>query len=330
MKNFANFGKNHLTKPKKPAKSLTHGKLAPHKPAWTPLLLVFSLILALGACDGGDDGEEQTVPGRLTVTNLPAGWVPTYFRIASDPQTEWKDAGGGFGIVPKDEDSFYLASIGMSANEEGSDKNYLDIVPATFVKEDGQWWPIVDNRDSFTRTGLYSVWLTTRKVNEETTTLKMYGINNVRFTNGYATINYADFSFSLPDTDGLFTLTGAGAYNGKYAFAVGILSDAATVLWGLGGATSATALKAFKIEGGQAAIPIYSYTTATAQFSGYSGSHTPTNFVVYIIDEENWTLGDNYSGLTGIVYAAAFSTAVTFSNGTATKAVSEGSVSTIP
>jgi hypothetical protein len=145
-------------------------------------------------------------------------------------------------------------------------------------------------------------------------------------SSGSAAIFYSGAGPGTPATNGLFTLTNASAYNGKYAFAVGMSQDN-TVLWGIRDTSTATAWKGIQISGGQVQIPIFGITGST--FNSFSGNGTATTFAVYIMNNEDYLYsGGSFTGMTSIVFmdVPGTYTGVTFSNGQATASVSSGMV----
>ncbi|MDR1390715.1 MAG: hypothetical protein LBJ31_12165 [Treponema sp.] len=135
-----------------------------------------------------------------------------------------------------------------------------------------------------------------------------------------------DGNGDLPTTNGRFTLTGAGAYNRQYAYAQGTVS--AGFIYGATG--TVTEMRGIQIQNGTVELPMYFKSTTAAALTAYSGSDTITaqtipdvgkmySFQVWIMptaDPQGYigTLGSHYIGWD----------TVTFTGGSVTKAVSEG------
>jgi hypothetical protein len=130
---------------------------------------------------------------------------------------------------------------------------------------------------------------------------------------------------NLPTTNGTFTLTGASAYNGKYAYAQGSV----TTGFVYGGTGKSTEWKGILIQNGTVELPMYYKSTSAAALTAYSGSDTITatvigdskldNFMVYIMPTAD---AESYVGQ-GVTHFIGWDT-VTFSNGSVTKDATEG------
>ena len=140
----------------------------------------------------------------------------------------------------------------------------------------------------------------------------------MHFNNGgHAIINWALYGFQLPPTDGEFTLTNASAYNNKYAILFGAI-DSNGALYGFSDATSATALKGFKIENGSVKIPLYKLTLGDTQFTAYNGNDTILSLVIIILDNEDFDYlqyAANSTNYKYLLYSTATSNGITFSGG---------------
>jgi hypothetical protein len=117
----------------------------------------------------------------------------------------------------------------------------------------------------------------------------------------------------LPGTDGLLTVTGLAAYNGKY-IAVQRSDDASPHLTGMVSINLTTGVtELFPISDSQAAVKIYEFGEEVGNIKGYSGSDTATlDVLIYtskIINPREGSIPSVY----GTAHAA-------FSNGKATAA----------
>ncbi|MDR1900640.1 MAG: hypothetical protein LBQ55_11560 [Treponema sp.] len=290
--------------------------------AWT---FIAALIFTLAACgnpSGGGDGDGDPIFGRLTITNLPDGIKLCNLTVNSNPTITW-DVANGNTYHPEDAD-WYESVIGQGME---SGVNYYLSIARSAGAFNGENWYTHGEQGNFDYTDTFSVHFGLEDTSEN---LTYFGVNNVQFTNGYATLDWTAFSFTLPATDGEFKLTGAGAYNNKYAIVFGAATTTppATVLYGFGDAVSATALKGFKIESGEVQIPIYSLTAGDTQFQSYSGNHTVESLVVVIMDTEDFDYTHYAAHSTEykyILYAnVGTDQRVTFASGKAEKAVSDG------
>ena len=130
----------------------------------------------------------------------------------------------------------------------------------------------------------------------------------------------------LPTTNGKFTLTGAGSYNGQYAYAQGTVSTGFIY----GGTGKSTEWKGVLIQNGTVELPMYFKSTTAAQLTAYSGGDTINSetiggikmykFQVWIMSTAD--VDSNNLGSVGTHYIGWDT--VTFSSGSVTKAVSEG------
>jgi hypothetical protein len=279
-----------------------------------PVILVFlSFVLVFSACGSPGDEGSAGKPGKLTIAGLPSNYSAFSCQVYLNPQVEWQYDPTGALVM-----TYYGETFASGTNTDYNDNpmpyNELSI-------SDGNY------SDDFVYTGAVSILL---HIVDGTSGSKWFGINNVQFSGGKATINWTDFSFVLPDTDGEFKLTGAGEYNNKYAIVVGTFgTDPVTALYGFNGASSLTALKGFKIEGGIVELPIYKITAGTdTSFRPYSGDDTATSLAVIILDSEVFDYehyAANPTTYQYILYADILgSTEVSFVNGKAEKAVSDG------
>ena len=244
--------------------------------------------------------------------------------ISSNPNIRWnppRDAGTMNGldyisITPKDQNGWDSSLIG--GGWRGL-INGIDWIPYNKA---------IINDDYFTFTGNGSVLSGFSDILGST--YYELGFNNVQFSNGHATIDFAASSFTLPETDGEFTLNNASAYNNKYAILVAVIATTPpiTSLYGFKDATSASALKGYKIEGGTVKIPVFKLTAGDTYFNSYSGSQTVDSLVLIIMDGENFDYAHYAANITSYKYLL-FSNGMTdnrviFTNGKANKNAGDG------
>ncbi|MDR1899158.1 MAG: hypothetical protein LBQ55_04030 [Treponema sp.] len=282
------------------------------------IIAVAAIIgIALAGCDNGSTTTTgNPVIGRLTITNLPAG-MKTYtgvIRVCSLASVDWNYQNGNATIADSATWNAYevgAPAAGYNGIQDGD--NYFEIRKSGTPGSPGY-------NPNFNYSGICSVSFGLINENLQSDNYKFYGVNNVPFINGKATLNYASFSFTLPATEGEFKLTGADAYNDQYAIVFGAVSGKA--LYGFDGAVSVTALRGFKIEGGTAQIPIRSLTAGDTYFQSYSGTESVTALVVVIMNTEDFDYTHytaNHMSYHGVTY-----TNVLFTSGKAEKTVAEG------
>ena len=287
------------------------------------------LALILAGCDHmNSEGGGSLKTGLVTITNLPYGYVVSYCQVSRNPTPLWSYNPGG--IYPPSGDSWNSSLIGF-----GNRKDYwsAEILGGSFSSS-GQ----LDRSTDFNYTGTGSLWI--MFATAPGITFNMFGVNSVQFNNGRATVDWNNFtSFALPPTEGLFTLTGAGDYNGKYAIAVGANTSPPAAICGFNGAASFNAWKGSPVSGGKAEIPLYYIPSGNTYFSSYDRSETPAAFIVYIVDNEALDYSDPvtaFSGTTAITFSyydtgtGTVTSGITFSGGKGTTAVSEGTITVIP
>jgi hypothetical protein len=129
----------------------------------------------------------------------------------------------------------------------------------------------------------------------------------------------------LPATNGKFTLTGTGAYDGQYAYAIGTITAGPIY----GGTGSIYQWEGIETKNGTVELPMYHTPYSTIITSGYSGNDTITSeivasyptysFMVYIMPTSD---PEGYIGTFGAHFTGWDS--VTFSDGCVEKSVSEG------
>lgn len=287
------------------------------------------LVLAFTACSNPSSTTDVkgNKSGSITFINLPSDFSISACFVNPNPNIQWTIANRGFGpnsLNPLDGDDWNSGCTGQGFDVQD---NKIIINGCRYTKDESGLWHGSDGYD-FSFSGYGSVWagFTTGAEN-----IIAFGFNNVQFTNGNATINFAASSLVLPQTAGKINLSNASAYNDKYVIAFGILPDASTVLYGFGDAVSSTSLKGFKVSGGVATIPVWKFTTSTAQFSSYTGADTPTILELVILDTETFDTLDfanNSAKYKYLQYSSIYSNSVTFSGGTAD--VDAGSGTKVP
>jgi len=140
-----------------------------------------------GDGNGGDGGYKPPQQGTLTISNLPTGWVPSYCIISSKGNYQFSKYSGSDNTMYPDDDNWKEFIIGQGNRQDEYDK--LEIWAQRYVKMNGSW--VHDNTYSgdFNHTGSVSVYLQfdgkPAGVN-----ISQFGVNNVEFTNGNATIDF--------------------------------------------------------------------------------------------------------------------------------------------
>ena len=136
--------------------------------------------------------------------------------------------------------------------------------------------------------------------------------------------NGGDFG-TLPATNGKFTLTGADAYNGQFAYAQGLISTGSIY-----GATGTIyEMKGIQIQNGKVELPMYYTSWSPVVTTAYSGNDLIAaemigefkmhNFLLYIMPTADPTYYVDMLDAHSIVWDE-----VQFSNGSVTKDASEG------
>ena len=278
------------------------------------------IIFFMAGCSMGEDGPgNPPLEGSITFTNLPPGYSLFSCDVSSNPTPQWSYNSGG--AVTPEYDAWYPSIIGRGWMNGGN----MSIAYTKYVKLNGVW--VTDNSSSdFDFTGPCGVYLTLYLPGGNYMAFNL-GLDNVQFTKGRAEIDLGSINL-LPPTDGLFTLTGAEEYNGKYAFLVGA-ADTSIIIYGFREINSFTMWKGFPISDGRAEIPLYFLTGAgDTNFKAYDRTEIPQTLIVYIIDKE----GIDYSnpetawkGATSIAYmnTSTFNSGVQFTGGIGTASVSD-------
>jgi len=281
------------------------------------LILTLAVGFIFTACGGGGNTREtvtEPIYGSITFQNLPAGYSVVSCLVNSNPTSTWVYKYGS--IEPSSDTNWNSSTIGCGGSATATDK--ISIIGKTSDTYYGS---------DFTFTGNGSVWA---QFDDPDPGYINRGYNNVHFSNGHAIIDYAAIVFALPQTDGAFKLTNAADYDNKYVILVGVLSNATTILYGFGNADSATALKGFKIQGGEVTLPVYSLNTGDTHFSSYFGNDKPTFLYLIIMDNENFDYLDytahsaNYKYLLYSTTNYPSPNAVTFSGGKVTADAANG------
>jgi len=257
------------------------------------------------ACDNNGN-QNGTVPaGKITITGLPDN---LYIRSCyAGVFSENGDFSGGWGgrphnFVPESSINFIelMETVG----------NFYTVINGT-----GNGWNF---------TGTCRIRLDISTLDNVFHSSSGY-LDDVQFISGQATISWVSFGFTLPPTDGVFTLTEAGEFNNKYAILVGAI-DTNYAIYGFGDATSATALKGFKIENGEVAIPVWRINIPNEQFESYNGNDAILALIIIILDTEEFDqlhYAVNTTSYKTITYMTGYNP-VTFSSGKATRTVSQG------
>ena len=280
-------------------------------------LLVIMITFLLAGCGGKAVEEDQyPIPGTVTFLNLPGEYRISGCYVSNNPTPKWQTSSEG--IEPVDE-SFYRNAIGYGP--------YSNTIQVDTINTANRVAIIGNESFDFIYSGRGSVYVRFHTSDTYDYIWASYGYNNVHFSGGHATVNYLDMAtaFSLPETEGEFTLTGAGEFNGKYAILYGAITGGQTIaLYGFGNATSATTLKGYKISGGNVVIPVYQINVdaGDTNFNSYSGNHTITALILIILDTEEFDALHYAANSTSYKYLAYTNAA--FSGGKMTKTVSEG------
>ena len=265
-------------------------------------IIVFTMFTAfvLITC-GNDGGGDETIPsGKITITGLPNN---LYLKSClAGTFSGGDDFIGSMGGHPHD----FVPESSINHLELREAKGNLK----TSITQTGNGWDFTGSCE--VRIAIYYL--------ENNELFFNYNIPGVTFVSGQSTITWASFSFSLPETDGEFTLTNASSYNDKYVILFGTYGNVSspTALYGFDDATSITALKGFKIENGSVTLPVYKIDFGATQFTPYSGSDTVTSLVLIILDNDEFDYlhyaanGTNYKYL---LYSTASSNSVTFNSG---------------
>jgi len=284
-----------------------------------------------GCIDEGSTTENLLKAGSVTVLNLPSDYQITSCQVFNNPSIEWKVVNqGSIFMYPQGDTSSTLigqkfnVSIDPDTNISPYAYNEVGIVTPT-PTEIG----VTAGKSDFTYTGNASVWLGIST--NENKSIGDFGINNVAFSNGHATIDYAAFpNFALPQTNGKFTLTNASDYNDKYVILFGTFGNVSSpgALYGFNDATSVTALKGFKIANGEVEMPLYQITFGDNKFTAFNHTGDVISIVLIILDNENFNYTDyaaNQTNYKYLLYSTTTSNGISFTNGVGSADASNGS-----
>ncbi|MDR1316580.1 MAG: hypothetical protein LBK13_06870 [Spirochaetales bacterium] len=142
---------------------------------------VISTLTLIGCQENSDDGGAD-LTRRLTVAGLPAGHKLWLCHISSYTTVTWGAFSSGNVTDP-----FYENAIGTGGASGIGEINNQLLLSQTLFEYKGSSWQSVRDNGPFKYSGYASVWLT---VEDNTNTTKFFGINNVQFANGRATINW--------------------------------------------------------------------------------------------------------------------------------------------
>jgi hypothetical protein len=230
--------------------------------------------------------------GSITFTKLPSNFEVGVFEVSTNPAVQWFPSNGG--LLHPDTDAYHSSVIGrggrMNYSGGGRDPyNKATIVGDGYTKVDDTW-SYTNAGNDFTFSGNASVWGIFRRIDEDPPKDMLYiGFNSVQFNGGHAVIDYTSASLTLPETEGLFKLTGIpNTPNNKYAILFGTFGT--TVLYGIKGATPTGIFKGFPITDGAAEIPVFELDTTnnTMQFSSFDGTETAQSVYIIIQDKEDF------------------------------------------
>jgi len=152
--------------------------------------LVFGLLLSGcggddgGGNNGGGGGYEPPKEALVTFTNVPTGYVVNHLEIGSIPVVSWTQQYGG--NVEKPVDDVWKPIVIGYGNKK--DFNTASIRSNSYKNENGVWVN-QSSQTGFNFTGVgcvYAYFTTAQGVSPNT-----FGINNVQFTEGNATIDFA-------------------------------------------------------------------------------------------------------------------------------------------
>ena len=281
-------------------------------------IITLSVIIGFGilACDDGEGETEATITmGKITVIGLPEDLFISFCSVQPV-------SGGDF--IGRNQQN----TLGSDTNFFGHGRDFLFLEKYrlfSFVSESGN--TLIDSEPTFETwnyTGLCNVRLTFKTIDDSTVS-GYFTIPNVNFENGVGTVIWDTFSFTLPPTDGEFTLTEASEFNNKYAILVGAI-DTNYAIYGFGDASSATAFKGYKIENGEVDIPVWRLNIPNAQFESYNGNDEILVLIIIILDTEEFDhlhYAANSTSYKTITYMTGYNP-VTFSSGKAARTVSQG------
>jgi len=134
--------------------------------------------------NGGGGGYEPPKEGLVTFTNVPTGYVVNHLEVGSIPVVSWTQQYGG--NVEKPVDDVWKPIVIGYGNKK--DFNTASIQSNSYKNENGVWVN-QSSQTGFNFTGVgcvYAYFTTAQGVSPNT-----FGINNVQFTEGNATIDFA-------------------------------------------------------------------------------------------------------------------------------------------
>jgi len=167
------------------------------------LTAVLVLAFAFTACSSPDDDSDSEggptiyIPpqrGLITIGNLPSGWVISYCYVSSNSSYQFTQY-NGYVSQPSD-NNWKISSVGRG-NRIAYDK--LEIIVEKYINMNGSY--VRDDTQyntNFNYTGFASVYLYFEGCPEGVST-SSFGVNNVTFSNGNATINFNDIYGSNND-----------------------------------------------------------------------------------------------------------------------------------
>jgi hypothetical protein len=282
-------------------------------------------VVVTVACDiPVDEGGLPGTDGLLTVTGL-EGYNGKYIYCAtegSDPVL--------VGVV----------DVNMAADK-------ITLTPISGGKAEIKIYEVVGEETLIGYSGSDTVTVWVLIFASQTPSSQAYPIaeNSFRavFKSGMATVAYTVADTLPPTVEGTFTVTGIPEqWNGKYAmaFTPGMLpseplsgeDEPEEVVYIIGATASLMeGATTVLIEDGTVAIPLWHLTddgtgSWTGVISGYTGSDTVSEFLVFITNEEVIVDSDAVDYAEVVVIFDS----VTFSDGSATKAWSEGTSEEMP
>ena len=170
--------------------------------------------LVLGGCDNsGIEGPLFNEPGstgnsfdiqrgKLTINNLPYGYLVSRCDISSIQNPAWRMEYGR--INPPNDLIWKPSIIGYGGRSGGGAANILELHRERYQMNNGVWESIWV-QEPFNYTGSYGVYLDLTKATSTGNTTVSFGLNNVQFVDGKATIDWsvlASSAFAPIEGDG--------------------------------------------------------------------------------------------------------------------------------
>ena len=276
------------------------------------ITILLTFIFTFSACS--TDNDDPKIPGLVTVINLPDEYSIEHCSVNENPNyTDWLPNGSG--VRPNT--TWDETVIGIGAMNGVKTRTTIEISSPSW---------------NFTNTGSYTLFIAFYKEGD----IYGYGINQVWFSSGKATVNFATFSFTLPDTNGKLTFTNASEFNNKYAIVFGSYGSTPTqsnAIYGFNNATSISDFKGFKIENGDVTIPLYQITYGDNKFTAFDYSGEASQLVIIILETEDFDYIDfadvfpnpsqtKYKCL--LYMSLVYGNAIMFSNGAGNANASQG------